>query len=436
LLYGLRTALHEARARKTPVRKEGLRLKSDGRFRDVTIEVVPLTPAGGHAHFLVLFEDHTRAGGGAAGPSVETRGEARGKAKGKGAKAGRGAGDRSRVAQLEEELAASRDYLQAIIQDLEAANEELQSANEEILSSNEELQSTNEELDTAREELQSTNEELNTLNEELHGRNEELSRANGDLLNLLANVQLAIVMVDSRLRVRRFTPMAEKLLNLIPTDVGRKISDINPNVDAPDLEGLIMESIDTVSVRERDVRDRDGRRYALRVRPYKNLEHRIDGAVIALIDVDDARQNHDNARRADERAVAASERRDYAEAVIETVREPLMVLEPDRTIRTVNRAFRDTFDLRGEEVAGMSLGEVLEGYFTTPPFEELLRRVLASDSVENFRVEQDFPHVGRRVLLINARRVDAEGIDAGLPPLILLALADVTGKEKDDEVTR
>ena len=146
---------------------------------------------------------------------------------------------------LERELAASREYLQSIIQELEAANEELQSANEEILSSNEELQSTNEELDTAKEELQSTNEELNTLNEELHGRNEELSRVNSDLVNLLASVQIAIVIISSDLRIRRFTPMAEKVLNLIPGDLDRPIGHIKPNIDCPDLEQLILESIDT-----------------------------------------------------------------------------------------------------------------------------------------------------------------------------------------------
>src|SRR5262249_12607026 len=113
-----------------------------------------------------------------------------------------------RLQMLEEELAASRTYLQSIIQELEAANEELQSANEEILSSNEGLQSTNEELDTAKEELQSTNEELNTVNDELHGRNDELSRANSDLMNILSSVQIAILIVSSDLRIRRFTPMA------------------------------------------------------------------------------------------------------------------------------------------------------------------------------------------------------------------------------------
>jgi len=183
-----------------------------------------------------------------------------------------------------------RDYLQSIIQDLEATNEELQSANEEILSSNEELQSTNEELDTAKEELQSTNEELNTINEELSGRNNELSRVNSDLVNLLASVQIAIVMVAGDLRIRRFTPMAERVLNLIPGDIGRPISDIKPTIQGPDLEKLIAESIDSVTIKEQEVRDRNGNWFLLRIRPYKNLEHKIDGAVLALFDIGDQKR--------------------------------------------------------------------------------------------------------------------------------------------------
>ena len=187
--------------------------------------------------------------------------------------------------ELQQELAASREHLQSIIQELEAANEELQSANEEILSSNEELQSTNEELDTAKEELQSTNEELNTVNEELHGRNEELSRLNSDLVNLLASVEIAIVIVASDLRIRRFTPMAERVLNLIPADLGRPISHIKPNIDCPDLEEMIGRAIDQVAPQQREVKDRNGNAYSLRIRPYKSIDNRIDGAVLTLFDV-------------------------------------------------------------------------------------------------------------------------------------------------------
>src|SRR5947208_16980542 len=172
----------------------------------------------------------------------------------------KGAGEHvEEMEQLQKELVASREYLQSIIQDLEAANEELQSANEEILSSNEELQSTNEELDTAKEELQSTNEELNTVNEELHGRNDELARINSDLVNLLHGVQMAIVIVAGDLRIRRFTPMAEKILNLIPSDIGRPIGQIKPNFHCPELEKMILEVIDTITLQNCDVQDTQGK---------------------------------------------------------------------------------------------------------------------------------------------------------------------------------
>src|SRR5205814_3116267 len=162
-------------------------------------------------------------------------------------------------------------------------NEELQSANEEILSSNEELQSTNEELDTAKEELQSTNEELNTVNEELHGRNEELSRVNGDLLNLLGSVQASLVIVENDLRIRRFTPMAERVLNLIPSDVGRPIGHIKPNIKMHDLEGMLTDAIENLHIKEQDVQDHDGRWYSLRIRPYRTMDNKIDVAVLSLM---------------------------------------------------------------------------------------------------------------------------------------------------------
>ncbi|HEX6163214.1 MAG TPA: PAS domain-containing protein, partial [Vicinamibacterales bacterium] len=161
---------------------------------------------------------------------------------------------------------------------------------EEILSSNEELQSTNEELDTAKEELQSANEELNTVNEELIARNDEISRSNSDLLNLLGSVQVAIIIVGTDLHIRRFTPMAEKLMNLIPSDLHRSIGHINPNINCPDLEQLIIQCMETVSPIERDVQDRDGRWYSLRIRPYKSVDNKIDGAVLALVDVESVKR--------------------------------------------------------------------------------------------------------------------------------------------------
>ena len=175
--------------------------------------------------------------------------------------------------------------MQAIIEEQEATNEELKSANEEIESSNEELQSTNEELETAKEELQSTNEELTTLNEELSNRNLEMMQMNSDLKNLLASIQLPIVMVDNELLVRRVTPAARNVFNVLQSDVGRPISDFKPNIDIADLEELLREVIETLAMRERKVTDREGREYSLRLRPYRTTENKIDGAVITLVDI-------------------------------------------------------------------------------------------------------------------------------------------------------
>ena len=279
LLHGLRSAIATVRKTRRPVRRDSLHVRTGDDWQPVTVEVVPLN-TGVRPHYLVLFEK--------SGVAAETDGK---KPRQRRRTAKRpGKMDSSKLELMQRELAASRDYLQSIIQELEAANEELQSANEEILSSNEELQSTNEELDTAKEELQSTNEELNTVNDELQARNQEISRVNGDLINLLASIQVAIVIVGGDLRIRRFTPMAEKVLNLIPSDIGRVIGQINPNIDRSDLEQLILECIDSVTPVERQVRDGEGRWFSLRIRPYKSLDNKIDGAVIALFDIDALRR--------------------------------------------------------------------------------------------------------------------------------------------------
>jgi two-component system CheB/CheR fusion protein len=274
LSHGLRKALEAARKTRKPARQTGLRVRQGGGWQSVDVEVIPVVRSG-HLYYLVLFDPVQ------APETGRSRAVSRREKK---------APSRGRIGKLEEELAATREYLQSTIQEIEAANEELQSANEEILSSNEELQSTNEELDTAKEELQSTNEELNTVNDELHARNEELTRVNADLINLLASVQIAIVIVARDLRVRRFTPMAEKKFNLIPSDVGRPFSQISTTLQCPDLAALITETIDTVAPVERTVQDDKGETYLLRIRPYKTPDNRIDGAVIALFDLDPARR--------------------------------------------------------------------------------------------------------------------------------------------------
>lgn len=289
ILFDLRTAIHKSKKTDEPVRADGLRLRDGEHFREVSIEVIPLrdgqqsdTIAPAERCFLVLFEEKpSRATDGAAS-KPGAREKARPTAK---------STRDHQIVKLEQELLATKEYLRAIIEEQEATNEDLQSYNEELLSSNEELQSINEELETAKEELQSTNEELTTVNEELERRTMELAQFAEDLGNLLASVNIPIVMLDSDLRIRRFTPQAERVLKVIPGDLGRPIGDIKQKVNVPDLEQLIGEVIERASIYERDVQDHEGRWYSLRIQPYRTTKNRIDGAVLCLIDIDNLKRS-------------------------------------------------------------------------------------------------------------------------------------------------
>ena len=186
----------------------------------------------------------------------------------------------SQIRELKEELESSKQYLQTVVETQEATNEELSSAMEEVQSSNEELQSTNEELETAKEELQSSNEELTTLNDELKNRNQALARLNDNITNLTRNVDPAVVMVDCNLKIRLFTPSAQKILNLVPSDAGLPISNVHLAISVPDLEKTISEVITTLNAVNKEVSDEKGRSYEMRVRPYITEDNKIDGAVL------------------------------------------------------------------------------------------------------------------------------------------------------------
>ena len=271
LVVDLRNTIHRALKTEKPARKEKAVVKLDGKVRQVSIQVVPFKiNADDNRWLLVIFDETTKdAPPGKMLPRV----------------LGKTAMQRE-LGELRRQLAASKESVQAIIEEQEATNEELKSANEEVESSNEELQSTNEELETAKEELQSTNEELTTLNEELSNRNLEMMQVNSDLNNLLASIQLPIVMVDSSLRVRRATPAARQAFNILQTDIGRRLRELRPNIDIPNLERILRKVIETLSASEQKVTDNEGRQYSFRVRPYRTTDNKIDGAVITLVDID------------------------------------------------------------------------------------------------------------------------------------------------------
>jgi two-component system CheB/CheR fusion protein len=190
------------------------------------------------------------------------------------------------IAVLEAQLEEARDALHTLLGEYDAASQALQASNEETMSANEELQNINEELQTAQEQVQSANEELASLNAELNARNQELGRTADDLVGLLDSLDVPIVMIDGDCLLRRFTPAAEVLLNLIPKDVGRPLDDLRTPFDGLDLSAQVRAVVAGSPPVDRLVADARGHAYALRIRPHRTRGEGIDGAVMILLDVE------------------------------------------------------------------------------------------------------------------------------------------------------
>jgi two-component system CheB/CheR fusion protein len=303
------------------------------------------------------------------------------------------------VDRLRRELALANQRLQAIFSERDAANQELTSANEEIQSSNEELQSTNEELETSKEELQSSNEELNTVNEELQNRNHELIRLSDDLANLLSSTTIPILMLDNDLRIRRSTSSAERLFNIRQSDVGRPIGDIRLRLSEEDLDAMVRRVIDTLAGEEIELLDREGRWHLLRVRPYRTMDNRIEGAVLAMIDIDQMRRAQ----------IAADLAREFAESLIESVQTPLLVLHRNLRVRMANKAFFTAYALRQTEVENRFLNELGNQQWNLPELNAALGRLSRGETVyEDLEIEQEASGSKKKIVGIDARRVFGE----------------------------
>ena len=361
LALEVRAAMQNARRTGSVVRREAIRLKQDERLREVNLEVHPLTGSSAREkHFLILFETMRSL----AGPEEAEKAGDR-----------RNTKDRE-VARLNRELKRTKEYLQAIIQEQEAANEELTSANEEALSSMEELQSTNEELETAQEELQSTNEELVTMNEQSQTRNAELAQLSDDLANVLSGINVPIVLLGGDRRIRRFTPTAEKLLHLLPGDVGRPIGHIRLPIDLPEMDELISQVIDQQNELTREIRAEGGRWYSLRILPYKTRNHTTEGVLISLGDIHEMKRSQETLRS----------ERDFVTAVLDAASNLLvMVLDREKRIVQFNRAC--------QELTGFALNEVRgrrQDFLLLP--EELGRVNAAFDDLIAGKHRQDQYH--------------------------------------------
>jgi len=214
-------------------------------------------------------------------------------------------------------------------------------------------------------------------------------------------------MLGNDLTIRRFTATAERLFNLIPSDIGRRLSDLSRVALVPDLEASVRQVIENLTPIEREAQDRDGHWFLLRIRPYRTRENKIDGAVLMLLD-------HDELRRA-------------VDVVVGTITQPALVLGADLKVRRVNEAFCQAFQVGREEMENKSFPEAAQGQWNIPELRALLEQVLPKDKqVNNFEIEANFPNSGLRKLRLNARGFFRDGLGM---QLILLAIEDIARPE-------
>ena len=300
------------------------------------------------------------------------------------------ADDLSRIAELERELEATREELQSAIHELEIANEEQKAINQEAMSANEEFQSTNEELMTSREELQSLNEELTALNSQLQETLERQRSTSNDLQNILDSSGVATLFLDSDLNIRFFTPAAKSLFRVIATDIGRPLADLARRINDTRLladAGMVLAGEVPAN---REVEADNGAWYIRRILPYRTQDARVAGVVITFADISE--------RKTAERAIEAAQ--SYSDSIINTVRQPLVVLDEALYVISASRSFYSTFSVEPEQTVGRQLDAVDDGRLDIAALRGFLDRLrLGEGVIEDREIDVELPSRGMRSLL-------------------------------------
>ncbi|WP_155323428.1 chemotaxis protein CheB [Desulfosarcina ovata] len=362
----LSSAIRAARSSNKPVQRRKIAVKVNGNIQLVDLHVSPQhAPEALSGCLLVVFEDAEAAivQGSPPGDEGHLHQEA------------------NRIAELERELQNTRESHQIIVEELESSNEELKSINEEMQSSNEEFQSTNEELESSREELQSLNEELQTVNAELQSKVEELSAVHDDMRNLLNSTEIATIFVDNHMRIRRFTPEATTIINLIQTDIGRPLQHVVSNLS---YKGMIDDLDDVrknLAPKEVEVQTTNGQWYKMRILPYRTTDNRIDGAVLTFASITEQ-------KKAQQLLSTTNLEMQQAGVLIRKIfdmnADPLVVLEQEGTIVLANSAFTDIVKTSPEKVTGMDVFKINSRRLWWADLTANLKRAL--EKRENFEI--------------------------------------------------
>jgi two-component system CheB/CheR fusion protein len=263
----LRSALYQAKKHRRDVTVQGVQVNIDNSVETLNLIVRPVLreddPRRGY--ILVIFEpSDIQETSRVLIPSTQSEPVAK---------------------QLEEELLRTKAQLRSTVEQYEVQTEELKASNEELQAINEELRSAAEEIETSKEELQSVNEELQTVNQELKIKIEELSQSNNDLRNLMNSTDIGTIFLDRSLKVKMFTESVTNIINLLPSDLGRPLTDITSRFNYEGLIDDISQAFKTLQTIERELKTGDNRWYLMRVYPYRTSEDQIVGVVITFLDI-------------------------------------------------------------------------------------------------------------------------------------------------------
>jgi len=261
--------------------------------------------------------------------------------------------------------------------------------------------------------MQSVNEELITVNAELQSKIEQLAGIQNDMKNLLDNINIGTVFLDRNLTIRRFTRDATRVYRLVATDVGRPLADIKSNLNDDILMADAVEVLESLVPREREIRVGGTTSYMVRVQPYRTLDNVIEGVVLTFTDI--------TKRVAAEEAERAA--RQLAESIVDTVREPLLVLDGEMRVVSASHSFYRRFGATTDGTINRRISDLGNRQFDIPELHELMANILPDKvGFEDFPVGLELPDGGRCKMLLNARRVLSS---AEARPLILLAMEEV-----------
>ena len=400
LRYALITLLRTAAAEKREVTAENVALITEDGTSHVRLKVHPISKQSERSDlYLAVFEEVPEP----KTPQVELE-----------APFAAASSQDERFLELRRELAETRSELKRAAEERQASAEEMTSMNEELQSANEELQSTNEELTTSKEELQSLNEELLTVNAELEGKIEAFSLSNDDMQNLLRATEIPMLFLDSNLHVRRFTDAIKPIISLIGNDVGRSIADLNVNLKDYSFVNDAQDVLDTLQFKERQVETPEGNWFLMRIMPYRTSENRINGVVVTFNEITAIKEMEKSLKDA----------KSYAQNIVDTIQEPLLVLNSGMQVVYANRSFYETFHVTPKDTEGSLIYDIGNKQWDIPGLHQLLEDILPENAAfEGYKVEHDFPEIGRRFIRLNARKIESNNEN-----LILLAMEDITAK--------